>query len=375
VTAGGRPDAIVVGAGIVGAACAVALVRDGWRVTVLEQAFPAAGATSAGMGHVVVMDDSAEQLALTAYSERLWRALVPELGDRSEVDPCGTLWIAEDDSQLAALRAKGKAYVAAGVRADVLDSRALAEAEPHLRPGLAGALRVSDDSVVYPPGVARRLLDLVRSHGASVRHAEARALVPNGVRLDTETLHADVVINAAGPLATRLTPELPIVPRKGHLAITDRYPGVCRHQLVEVGYLASAHVMTDESVAFNVQPRTTGQVLIGSSRELVGWDPRINHTVLRRMLERAAEFMPRLRDLAVIRCWTGFRPATPDKLPLIGRWDPIPGVWIAAGHEGLGITTSLATARLIADQLAHRTPAIDPAPFWPTRALAVAHHE
>src|SRR5581483_5048688 len=101
-----------------------------------------------------------------------------------------------------------------------------------------------------------------------------------------------------------------------------------RHQLVELGYLTSAHVMTTESVAFNLQPRRTGQVLIGSSRELVGWDAALNHDLLRRMLRRAIEFVPRLSDLSVIRCWTGFRPATADKLPLIGRWDAIEGLYV-----------------------------------------------
>src|SRR3954466_11612590 len=127
----------------------------------------------------------------------------------------------------------------------------------------------------------------------------------------------DFLINAAGAQAALLTPELPIVPRKGHLAITDRAPGFVRHQLVELGYLTSAHAMTSESVAFNVQPRSTGQVLIGSSRELVGWDASMNRAILSRMLARAAQLMPVLRDVSIVRCWTGFRPATPDKLPLI----------------------------------------------------------
>jgi glycine/D-amino acid oxidase-like deaminating enzyme len=139
---------------------------------------------------------------------------------------------------------------------------------------------------------------------------------------------------------------------------------------VELGYLTSAHVMTSESVAFNVQPRATGQLLIGSSRELVGWDAAINHAILQRMFRRAIEFMPGLRDLSIIRCWTGFRPATPDKLPLIGRWDPTPGLWVAAGHEGLGITTSLATARLLVDQIMGRATGIDAAPYLPSRVLA-----
>jgi len=373
VTAG-RSDAIVVGAGIVGAACAAALARDGWRVTVLEKSFASSGTTSVGMGHLVVMDDSPEQLALTRYSLGLWRELASELDGRSELDRCGTLWVAEDVSQMDALKAKRDAYLAVGVQAEILGERDLAVAEPNLRHGLVGALRVAEDSVVYPPGAALGLLDLARAHGAEIREdAEVRELIPNGVRLATTTMHADVVINAAGAAAPDLTPGLPIIPRKGHLAITDRYAGFCRHQIVELGYLASAHVMSSESVAFNVQPRSTGQVLIGSSRELVGWDAGINRDILRRMLERATHFMPALGALSVIRCWTGFRPATPDKLPLVGRWDPIPGVWIAAGHEGLGITTSVGTAQLLADQIAGRRTEIDAAVFSPTRDVAAVH--
>lgn len=373
MTAGRRPDAIVVGAGIVGAACAAALSRDGARVTVLERSFAAAGTTSVGMGHLVVMDDSPEQLALTAYSCRLWRDLAPTLDARCELDPCGTLWVAEDAEQFQAVLEKRDVYEGVGVPTELLDPRALADAEPNLRGGLAGALRVPGDAVVYPPGATLRLLDLARAGGAVIREGmDVRAIVPNGVQCADEVLHADVVINAAGAGAPELTPGLPIVPRKGHLAITDRYPGFCRHQIVELGYLTSAHVMTSESVAFNVQPRSTGQVLIGSSRELAGWDARLNRAILRRMLDRAIAFMPGLDGLSIIRSWTGFRPATADKLPLIGRWDPTPGLWIAAGHEGLGITTSLATAELLAAQIAGRATDIDGAPFSPMRVVSSA---
>jgi len=365
------PDAIVVGAGIVGAACAAALARDGWRVMVLDRSYAAAGTTSVGMGHVVVMDDSPEQLALTAYSAQLWRDLRPQLDARAEFDACGTLWIAEDSTQLEALEQKRATYRSARVAADVIDARELRDAEPGLRDDLLGALLVPDDAVIYPPGATIQLLDLARRSGATVREGiDVREIIPNGVRCAGETLHADVVINAAGAAAPALTPGLPILPRKGHLAITDRYPDLCRHQIVELGYLTSAHAMTSESVAFNVQPRSTGQVLIGSSRELVGWDASLNHAILAKMLARAAQLMPSLQDVSVIRTWTGFRPATPDKLPLIGRWDAVPGVWIAGGHEGLGITMSLATGEIIADQIAGRAPQVDAAPFSPMRVLS-----
>jgi glycine/D-amino acid oxidase-like deaminating enzyme len=364
-------DVIVIGAGIVGAACAAALAGDGRRVLVLDASFAAGGATAAGMGHLVVMDDSPEQLALTAYSARLWTELADALPEAAEYQRCGTIWVAEDDAQLEAVRDKALTYARAGIACEVLHPRALAEAEPFLRPGLAGGLLVPSDAVVYQPQATLHLVREAREHGATLREGcRVEAVVPRGVRVrGGEELHADVIVNAAGAEASLLVPELPVVPRKGHLVITERYPTLCAHQLVELGYLASAHTMTSESVAFNLQPRATDQVLIGSSRELVGWDASVNPRVLRRMLARAREFMPALAGVSVLRTWTGFRPATPDKLPLIGPWDGIPGLWVAVGHEGLGITMALGTARLLVDLIAGRETAIDASPYAPSRVL------
>jgi glycine/D-amino acid oxidase-like deaminating enzyme len=361
-------SAIVVGAGVVGAACAEALAESGFRVTVLEAAFPGGGTTAAAMGHLVVMDDSEAQFALTACSRRLWAERAARLPADCEDDPCGTLWVASDAEELAHVRAKHAFYAARGEAVDVLDEQGLREAEPQLRHGLVGALRVRDDRVIYPPNAARFLLEGARRAGAVLRDGvRVERLAPGRAACARESFEADLVVNAAGVEAARLMPELPIVPRKGHLVITDRYPGLLRHQVVELGYLKSAHTLSHESVAFNVQPRATGQLLVGSSRELVGWDASLNRPLLARMLRRAAEFLPVLPELRALRSWTGFRPATPDKLPLIGRWED--RLLVAAGHEGLGVTTALATGRLIADIALDRTPFLDPTPFDPRRAM------
>jgi glycine/D-amino acid oxidase-like deaminating enzyme len=367
-------EAIVVGAGIVGAACAFALARAGWRVTVFEADVAGAGTTAAAMGHLVAMDDSPAQLALSGWALELWRDWLPHLPADCEVDARGTLWLAADEEELHHVRVKADTYACAGLAAEVLDAQALRVVEPHLRHGLAGALHVPGDQVLYPPAAARALLALAARHGAGLLEGHAvRALEAAGVRTDGGRFEADVIVNAAGCAAPLLTPGLPITPRRGQLAISERCPGLVRHQLVELGYLKSAHGTDAPSVAFNVQPRATGQLLIGSSREYVGFDTRPNVPLRARMLRRALDFVPALAQVSVLRTWLGYRPATPDKLPLIGRWPAVPRLWIAAGHEGLGITTALASAQLLVDLIEARKPPIDPAPYGPERAFESAH--
>jgi glycine/D-amino acid oxidase-like deaminating enzyme len=365
-----RPfDAAIVGAGIVGAAAALECARAGLRVAVFEADQIGGGATAVGMGHLVVMDGSEAEFALTRYSLSLWNSLAAELPPDVEFESCGTIWVAADDEEMAAVRRKQVYYERQGVAAEVLDGDALAEAEPNLRPGLAGGLRVPGDAVIYPPCAARYLMERARALGAALHVGSAVVeLTGRGVRLgDGSFFPAGLTVNAAGTWSPRLTPGLAVRKRKGHLVITDRYPGFVHHQLVELGYLKSAHSITEDSVAFNVQPRRTGQLLIGSSRQFDVEDKGVDPRILRRMLERACRYMPRLAPLAAIRTWTGFRAATPDRLPLIG---PCPGdetLYLATGHEGLGITTALASARLLVDQILGRPPAIPVEPYLPVR--------
>ena len=368
-------DAVVIGAGIVGAACAHELAHEGLRVGIVERDIIGGGATAAGMGHVVVMDDSSAQIALTQYSQSLWNELADALPANVEYDRCGTLWIAADEDEMHEVRRKHALYTAAGVPTEILDAQALAEAEPSLRKPLAGALLVPSDAVLYPPCAAACLIAGAQQNRAELVQGKTVLSAHEGnARLsDGTVISAAFIIHATGAGATALLPDLPIKKRKGHLIITDRYPGFVRHQLVELGYLKSAHSVTSDSVAFNVQPRRTGQLLIGSSRQYGAEESQIDHSILASMLERAVEYLPGLGDLSGIRAWTGFRAATPDKLPLIGPTED-PTVYLATGHEGLGITTSLATARLLADSLLNRQPAIPIEPYLPARfAVETAH--
>ena len=362
-------DLAIVGGGIVGAACAMEAARAGLGVVVIESSVIGGGATAAGMGHIVVMDDSEAQFALTHYSGQRWREIAPDLPSDVEYDNCGTIWVAADEEEMAEVRRKQSYYQARGVAVEVLDAQALADAEPNLRAGLVGGLLVPSDSVVYPPCAARFFLERARSLGATLYLGRTVvALNPDGVKLSEGAyISADVTISAMGSWAPLLTPGIDVQKRKGHLLITDRYPGFVRHQLVELGYLKSAHSLRSDSVAFNVQPRKTGQVLIGSSRQYGVDDSKVEAAILSQMLTRAEKYMPDITKLSAVRAWTGFRAATPDKLPLIG---PCPGhdrLYLATGHEGLGITTSMGTAALLVDQLLGRPSQIPIAPYLPQR--------
>src|SRR5436853_4754365 len=139
-------DALVVGAGIVGAACARELAGAGMRVAVCERHdYCGGGATAAGMGHIAVMNDSDAQFALTSYSQELWIQLAQELPNDSEYLPCGSLWVAADAEEFIEVERKYQFYSKRSVPVEILDGKQVAEAEPHLRPGLAGALPTPPD--------------------------------------------------------------------------------------------------------------------------------------------------------------------------------------------------------------------------------------
>jgi glycine/D-amino acid oxidase-like deaminating enzyme len=366
-------DCIVVGGGIVGAACAARFAKEGMQVALVDCLGAGLGATAAGMGHVVVMDDSPAQFLLTQYSQSLWLTLAPALPPTAEFQQCGTLWVAADAEEMDEVARKHTVYDAHDVPTRILDRDALSALEPELRDDLLGALLVQSDAVVYAPMVAKSLIEDAVAHGAQMIDGEVTSIGGGTAELrDGRLLKSPRIVNAAGERAAELTPGIPIKKRKGHLAIADRYPGFLHCQIVELGYLKSAHSISEDSVAFNIQPRITGQVLIGSSRQFDS-STAIDYDLLSRMLARAVEYMPGLAGCSIVRTWTGFRAATPDKLPLIGPWPEDETVFLATGHEGLGITTSLATADLLFAYFAGRTPSIPLEPYLPARISRMAH--
>jgi glycine/D-amino acid oxidase-like deaminating enzyme len=360
---------LVVGGGIVGVAVAAELAGHGHEIQLISDRGIGGGATAAGMGHLIALDGDGAKADLTHYSLGLWEEL--ELPADCEHDRCGALWVAETESEMEAAAAMQERYTDRGVETELVSSGQLARLEPELRPNLAGGLRVPSDAVIYPPNAARLLWRQASSRGAQQTEASVVGVDPHRVLLEGgKVMEGDWVVVSAGDRTSELLPEVGIRPRKGHLLITTRGPRFVTHQIVELGYVATTANRDPVSVACNVQPRSTGQVLIGSSRQEETHDPRVEPAVLERMLDRSTHFFPRLRRLTALRVWTGFRAATEDGTPSIGVLRP--GLAVATGHEGLGITQSLGTARLLGQLLSGSPCDLDPAPFDPRRFSKVA---
>ncbi|MEU7133478.1 FAD-dependent oxidoreductase [Streptomyces sp. NPDC046261] len=370
-------DVIVVGAGVIGAACAYYACRSGLSVTVVDRGPVAGGTTGAGEGNLLVSDkEPGPELELALLSTRLWRELADVLPARVEYEAKGGLVVASDEAGMAALRDFAAAQATAGVTAREIPADRLPDLEPHLAPGLAGGCHYPQDAQVQPALAAAHLL---RSSGARVRTGEAVTAIltgahgeVRGVRTPAGELHAPYVVNAAGTwggeLAALAGAHLPVLPRRGFVLVTEPLPRVVRHKVYAADYVAdvasgSAALQTSAVV----EGTPAGPVLIGASRERVGFDRTLSVEVLRRLARQATTLFPVLAGVRAMRTYAGFRPYLPDHLPAIGADPRVPGLLHACGHEGAGIGLAPATGLAIARLLTGHEPPLDLGPFRPDR--------
>jgi D-hydroxyproline dehydrogenase subunit beta len=376
---------VVVGTGIVGAACALFAQRAGFEVTVLERQAVAAGTTSAGEGNLLVSDkEPGPELDLARRSLRLWGELAEQLdGDSFEFERKGGLIVASTSAALSALRTMAAAQREHGVDGEIVDPRGLRELEPHLAPGLAGGVFYPDDAQVQPALAAARLLQTAVAEGTVLRlgvEVAGLELVDgrvDGVSTTEGIVGADYVVNAAGTWAGDLSATfgapVPVRPRRGFILVTEPLPQVIRHKVYSADYVANvASSSAGLETSSVIEGTRSGTVLIGASRERVDFDRTISIPVVRRLAAQAVALFPVLAPVNLMRVYLGFRPYSPDHLPIIGADPRVPGLLHACGHEGAGIGLAPATGELIAQLIGQRGPTIDTGPFAPGRLIGVA---
>ncbi|MCL8013650.1 FAD-binding oxidoreductase [Streptomyces sp. AS02] len=373
---------VVVGAGMVGAACALYAGRAGLDVIVVDRGPVAGGTTGAGEGNLLVSDkEPGPELDLALLSGRLWGELAQEFGEAVEYEAKGGVVVASSPDGLAALERFTEGQRAAGVVAEPVAGDGLYDLEPHLAPGLPGAVRYPQDAQVMPALAAAHLL---RASGARVLtgHTVTDVLrapdgAVRGVRTDKGDIHAPAVINAAGTwggeLAALAGVRLPVLPRRGFVLVTEPLPRRVRHKVYAADYVAD---VASDSAALQTSPvvegTAAGPILIGASRERVGFDRTFSLPVVRALAAGATRLFPFLERVRAMRSYLGFRPYLPDHLPAVGPDPRVPGLYHACGHEGAGIGLATGTAHLIAQTLTAKTPDLDLTPFRPDRFAAEA---
>ncbi|MGY4274784.1 NAD(P)/FAD-dependent oxidoreductase [Streptomyces sp. M18.1] len=357
---------VVVGGGVVGAACAFHAASAGLDVTVVDRGPVGAGTTSRGEGNVLLSDkEPGPELDLARLSRALWDEAGDELGaDLFELEPKGGLVVARTDEGLAALGVFAARQARAGVRVEPVDR--VRELEPHLAPGLPGGVHYPQDAQVQPVRAAVALLDAAVRRGARIRTAEVTAAVTGrdgaltGVRTAAgDVLPADAVVNAAGTwggeVGRRLGAPVEVLPRRGFVLVTEPLPPMVRHKVYSADYVAGV-ASSDAGLETScvVEGTRGGTVLIGASRERVGFDTTLNPAVVTRLAAQACRLFPFLRGTHLIRTYRGFRPYCPDHLPVVGPDPRAPGVVHACGHEGAGIGLAPATGALVTAHLLGR---------------------
>ncbi|MEY4034913.1 MAG: hypothetical protein RLZZ311_90 [Actinomycetota bacterium] len=376
------PDAIVIGAGIVGASSALSLTNAGLRVLVIDRGAVSSGTTGAGEGNILVSDkDPGPELTLALRSRDLWFEMQEDVGDSFELEAKGGVVVApNDDGPLIKLASEQSQH---GVVTQKLDHGSLHQLEPYLNPDLHSGIFYPQDAQCQPMLAAAHVIRTVVSRGgAFISQAKVtRVIVENsrvaGVETSQGIFRAPIVVNAtgtwAGEIATMAGSHLPIAPRKGFILVTEPTKKYVFHKVYDSDYVSNvASSDADLQTSTVVEGTRSGTILIGASRERIGFDGSMNYEILRRLAAQATSLFPILRDVQLLRAYRGFRPYAPDHLPVIGEDGKVGGLWHSAGHEGAGIGLAPGSAALITDAILGKESFMDCSPFSPRRFAKVA---
>lgn len=375
----GTYDVIIIGAGIIGAATAYYAAHAGFSVAVIDKGLPASGTSSNCEGNILVSDkELGPELELSRYSLSLWKGELREHATHWEFEEKGGIIVASQESSMRSLERVMTAQHTQGIVAERLDGPTLRKFEPNITEHALGAAFYPEDSQLQPMLAVGHLLKLAKQLSAEVIvNSPVTALVRSGDRVTgvvtpNGTYAAQHVVNAAGTWGSEIAAlaqvDVPVLPRRGFVLVTEPLPPMVHHKVYAAEYIDNVGSSDAGLQASPVIEGTPGgTILIGSSRERVGFDREISTEALRSIADNAISLFPFLEHTRILRQYHGFRPYCPDHLPVIGPDPRAPGLWHACGHEGAGIGLSAGTGKLIAQALAGEPTDLDLAPFAPER--------
>ncbi|PHC39506.1 glycine oxidase [Bacillus pseudomycoides] len=376
-------DVLILGGGIIGCSIAYYTSKYGRDVTIIDKGEFVSGTSSRCDGNILAIDkDPGFDSQMSLVSQKLVTELSEELEHSFEYRAPGSILVCESEEEMEAAQKWVNRQKEAGLPFRMLDRQDIREESPFFADDLLGGLECATDSTVNPYLLAFSLLAEAEKLGAkSIKHTEVKEMrraIDGSFIVETTngTFTAKQIVNAAGVWAPKigemLDLSIPIEPRKGHIIVASRQQHVGSRKVMEFGYLISkfggkrkVDALTEKyGVALVFEPTESQNFLIGSSREFVGFHTRINNEVIKCIANRAIRFYPKMADMMVIRSYAGLRPWTEDHLPIISRVEHIPNYYIAAGHEGDGISLAAVTGKVIEELLNERETSI---PIEPLR--------
>ena len=363
-------DVLIIGGGIIGCSIAYYTSKYGRDVTIIEKGEFVSGTSSRCDGNILAIDkDPGFDSQMSLVSQKLVTDLSEELEHSFEYRAPGSILVCESDEEMEAAQQWVNRQKDAGLPFRMLDRQDIREESPFFADDLLGGLECATDSTVNPYLLAFSLLAESKKMGAkAINHTEVKEMkrdIDGSFIVETTngTFTAKQIVNAAGVWAPKigqmLDVNIPIEPRKGHIIVASRQQHVGCRKVMEFGYLISkfggkrkVDALTEKyGVALVFEPTESQNFLIGSSREFVGVHTRINNEVIKCIANRAIRFYPKMADMMVIRSYAGLRPWTEDHLPIISGVEHIPNYFIAAGHEGDGISLAAVTGKVIEELL------------------------
>lgn len=363
-------DVVVIGGGIIGAAIAYYGSKSGLDITLLEKGDIASGTSSKCDGDILAVDkDPGFDSKMSFESQKLVKELSSELDIPFEYRSPGSVLVCENEVELEAAERWVNQQQQAGLDFKMLNREDLRNESPYIADNLYGGLECSTDSIVNPYLLTFSMVDKAKQYGAKIHtHTEVTNLHKNpdgtfNIETSNNIYTANKVVNACGAWApficNMLGLDIPIKPRKGHVLVASRQQQVASRNIMEFGYLISKFggerqvdpVTEKYGVALVMEPTESQNFLVGSSRQFLGYDTKVSHDVVKHIAKRAVRFFPKIDDMTVIRAYAGLRPWTEDHLPFISHVEKVPGFYIAAGHEGDGISLAAVTGKLIAEMI------------------------
>jgi glycine/D-amino acid oxidase-like deaminating enzyme len=367
-----KKEVIVIGGGIIGSSVAYFLKEKGyWPILVDKDNF--GKETSSACEGTVIMQSKqpGPKLELALKSRTLYQELSRKLVYDIEYREKGGLVLLENEQQAAIMKKTMLEQETFGLQVKLLTIHEARKLEPVLSKNLWGAIYSDADAQVNPIAVTRALLqDVVKDGGTILPHTKVEDLLVEqgnvcGIKTNRGEMRAAAVVNAAGIWSSSLTArygyEPKIIPRRGQILVTEAFPPTVRHIMICACYLAAKHhpelldptkLQHKLGVGTVIEQTVHGQLLIGSTREFVGINKETTLAGIQEIARHVMKLMPGLKNINVIRSFSGLRPKTENGLPILGPVKELPGLFMATGHEGDGIALAPITGKILADQIA-----------------------